>query len=172
MFIKVTNSGQRRYVQLIDAYHDDEGRPRQRTVATLGLLDESSTEFDSVVSGLTRVIGKTLPRPSPAPAVTFECARNFGDVWALTELWNSLGFDDLRKIFGRTRHAIDVQPRIRVMVFNRLCDTDSKLGMLCWLATVTLPGIMTQSIDHQHLLRAMDALADHKEQANAVVFTM
>ena len=157
MFIKVTNSGPRRYVQLIEAYRDDEGRPKQRTVATLGRLDQIGTELESVISGLMRVTGKTLPKPSPAPVVTFESARDFGDVWALTELWNSLGFDELRKIFRRTRHAIDVEALIRVMVFNRLCDPESKLGVLRWLETVTLPGIMAESIDHQHLLRAMDA---------------
>ncbi len=169
MFIKVTNSGPRRYVQLIEAYRDDEGRPKQRTVATLGRLDQISTELESVISGLMRVTGKTLPKPFPVPVVTFESARDFGDVWALTELWNSLGFDELRKIFRRTRHAIDVEALIRVMVFNRLCDPESKLGVLRWLETVTLPGIMAESIDHQHLLRAMDALVDHKEEVNAIL---
>ncbi len=30
---------------------------------------------------------------------------------------------------------------IRVMVFNRLCDADSKLGTLRWLQTVSMPGV-------------------------------
>ena len=52
--------------------------------------------------------------------MSFEAARDFGDVWTLTELWNSLGFDRLRQVFGRTRHAIDVEALIRIMVLNRL----------------------------------------------------
>ena len=44
-------------------------------------------------------------------------------------------------MFGRTRHAIDVEALIRIMVLNRLCDPDSKLGVLRWLQTVTLPGV-------------------------------
>ncbi|BBP04231.1 hypothetical protein TPL01_20770 [Sulfuriferula plumbiphila] len=43
-----------------------------------------------------------LEAPS-SPVLTFESARDYGDVWALTELWNSLGFDRLRQIFRRTR---------------------------------------------------------------------
>ena len=42
MYIKITKSGPRRYVQLVEAYRDDQGNPRQRTVATLvaaGLMD-------------------------------------------------------------------------------------------------------------------------------------
>lgn len=172
MFIKVTHSGARRYVQLVEAYRDDEGRPKQRTVATLGRLDQLNSELESVISGLMRVTGKTLPQPLPAPVVSFESARDFGDVWALTELWNCLGFDRLRKIFRRTRHSIDVEALIRVMVLNRLCDPDSKLGVLRWLETVTLPGIMAESIDHQHLLRAMDALVDHKEEVDEVMSSL
>ncbi len=169
MFIKITASGPRRYVQLVEAYRDDKGRPKQRTVATLGRLDQLDSELESVISGLLRVTGKTLPEPAPTPSVAFESARTYGDVWALTELWNDLGFNDLRKIFRRTRHAIDVEALIRVMVLNRLCDPDSKLGVLRWLETVSLPGVMIESIEHHHLLRAMDALVEHKDEVEQVV---
>jgi hypothetical protein len=154
MFIKVTKSGPRRYVQLVEAYRDDAGQLKQRTVATLGRLDQVNTELESVIAGLLRVTGKTPPSPA-APAAVFETARAYGDVWALTELWNELGFGALRKLFLRTRHAIDIEALIRAMVLNRLCDPDSKLGVLRWLETVTLPGVDIAAVEHQHLLRAM-----------------
>ena len=173
MFIKVTRSGERRYVQLVEAYRDDDGRPKQRTVATLGRLDQLDSQVESVISGLLRVTGKVAPSAaavSPVmPSVTFESARDFGDVWALTALWNSLGFDQLRKIFRRTRRVIDVEALVRVMVLNRLCDPDSKLGVLRWVETVALPGVFAQSIEHQHLLRAMDALVDHRDEVEQVL---
>ena len=172
MFIKVTHSGPRRYVQLVEAYRDDTGRPRQRTVATLGRLDQLGTELESVISGLLRVTGQSLPKAPTTATVGFESARDFGDVWALTELWNSLGFDRLRKVFGRTRHSIDVEALIRVMVLNRLCDPDSKLGVLRWVETVALPGVMAESIDHQHLLRAMDAMVDHQDEVDEVLASL
>ena len=177
MFVKVTHSGPRSYVQLVEAYRDDAGRPKQRTVATLGRLDQLGSELESVVSGLLRVTGKSppaslqtsTPTRTPTPTVSFESARDFGDVWALTELWNSLGFDQLRRIFRRTRHAIDVEALTRVMVLNRLCDPESKLGVLRWVQTVSLPGTVVQSIEHQHLLRAMDALVEHHDAVEAVL---
>ena len=173
MFIKLTRRGPNEYVQLVEAYRDDAGRPKQRTVASLGRLDQINTELNSVISGLLRVTGQSpaaLPvSPPVAPTVSFEAARDFGDVWALTELWDSLGFDRLRGVFRRTRHAIDVEALIRVMVFNRLCDPDSKLGVLRWLQTVTLPGVALESIDHQHLLRTMDALVEHKDAVDGVM---
>ena len=169
MFIKLTRRGPNEYVQLVEAYRDDAGRPKQRTLASLGRVDQISTELNCVISGLLRVTGQTPVAPPPAPTLRFEAARDFGDVWTLTELWNCLGFDRLRQVFRRTRHAIDVEALIRVMVLNRLCDPDSKLGVLRWLQTVSLPGVTLESIDHQHLLRAMDALVEHKEAVDGVM---
>ena len=168
MFIKVTNSGPRRYVQLVEAFRDEAGLPKQRTVATLGRLDQLNSGLDSVISGLLRVTGRKMPQAS-APEVEFESARDFGDVWTLTELWNTLGFDRMRVLFRRTRHAIDVESLIRVMVFNRLCDPDSKLGVLRWLETVSMPGLKGQAVEHQHLLRAMDALVAQHEAVEKVL---
>ncbi len=175
MFIKLTRRGSNQYVQLVAAYRDDEGRPKQRTVATLGRIDQLNTELKSVISGLQRVTGQTPDVAAPpvlAPTLSFESARDFGDVWTLTELWNVLGFDGLRRVFRNTRHSIDVEALIRVMVFNRLCDPDSKLGVLRWMETVALPGTSLQAIDHQHLLRAMDALVDHKAGVDNVMASL
>ena len=130
MFIKLTRRGPNQYVQLVEAYRDAAGRPKQRTVASLGRLDQINTDLNSVISGLLRVTGQSPVAQTLDPTVSFEAARDFGDVWTLTELWNSLGFDRLRQVFRRTRHAIDVETLIRVMVLNRLCDPDSKLGVL------------------------------------------
>ena len=172
MFVKVTHSGPRSYVQLVEAYRDDAGRPKQRTVATLGRLDQLNSELDSVIAGLLRVTGKSAPAAASASTVCFESARDFGDVWALSELWASLGFDRLRRIFRRTRHTIDVEALVRVMVFNRLCDPESKLGVLRWVQTVSLPGSMAESIEHQHLLRAMDALVEHQVEVDEVLASL
>lgn len=177
MFIKLTRSGPRSYVQLVEAYRDDAGRPKQRTVATLGRLDQLTTELDSVISGLLRITGKAAPAAASPPAISFESARAFGDVWALTELWNSLGFDGLRRVFRRTRHRIDVEALLRVIVLNRLCDPESKLGVLRWAQTVSLPGTFDppadeESVSHQHLLRAMDALVDQREAVDAVLASL
>ena len=39
MYVKVTRSGPRRYVQLVESYRDAEGKVKQRIIATLGRLD-------------------------------------------------------------------------------------------------------------------------------------
>ena len=80
MFIKVTSSGPRRYVQLVEAYRDDQGRPKQRTVATLGRLDQLNSELESVIAGLLRVTGNAPLIPPVVPAISFAPSRTYGSV--------------------------------------------------------------------------------------------
>lgn len=181
MFVKVTTSGTRRYVQLVESYRDEAGRVKKRTVATLGRLDQLTGELDAVIDGLLKVSGRepvgaktaasalAAPAAIPASSLSFEAARALGNVWALTELWKELGFSDLRRVFRPTRHTIDVEALIRIMVLNRLCDPDSKLGVLRWLQTVALPDIDVKALTHQQLLRSMDALMDNQDAVDGVV---
>jgi len=170
MHVKITTSGSRRYVQLVESYRDEAGRVKKRTVATLGRLDQVGGELDSVISGLLKVAGHAPMGAKPAPpSISFESARALGDVWALTELWKELGFGALRRVFRKTRHTTDIEALIRVMVLNRLCDPDSKLGVLRWVETVALPEVDVTAITHQQLLRSMDALMDHQADVDAVV---
>ena len=169
MFLKITRSGTRQYLQLVEAFRDEAGKARHRTLVTLGRLDQLTDSLDSVISGLLKVTGRPNFLDAALPAVEFESARALGNVWALNELWESLGFGELRRVFRKTRHSIDVEALIRVMAFNRLCDPESKLGVLRWLDTVAMPGIEVETITHQHLLRSMDALVDHQADVDAVV---
>lgn len=58
MFVKVTTSGPRRHLQLVESYRDEAGRVKKRTVATLGRLDQLTGELDSVIDGLLKVSGR------------------------------------------------------------------------------------------------------------------
>ena len=132
-----------------------------------------------MIDGLLKVAGRepVVPQDRAAPEVdaaslSFEAARALGNVWTLTELWKELGFSDLRRVFRRTRHTIDVEALIRIMVLNRLCDPESKLGVLRWLQTVALPDIEIKELTHQQLLRSMDALMDNQDAVDGVIASL
>jgi transposase len=85
-------------------------------------------------------------------------------MFALHALWTDLGFDlALGRALRSGKRKLDVEALVRAMVFNRLCEPTSKLGCLRWLDTVAMPA-MPETVTHQHLLRAMDALMDHAER--------
>ncbi len=162
MFIKITKSGPRRYVQLVEAYRDDTGRPKQRTVATLGRLDQMGDSIKSMHDGLSRILGASPLSGVGNGTACFDSSRTVGDLWVLTQIWQQLGLDRLRGVLRqRTRHRIDLEALLRIMVFNRLCDADSKLGTLRWLQTVSLPDVDLATVSHQQLLRTMDAVIAH-----------
>ena len=170
MFIKVTQSGNRRYAQLVESFRNEQGKPRQRTVCTLGRL-EAGGEVDTLIAALQRARG-VAPSSITADRLRFTDRRHAGDIWALAELWRTLGFDDLASSWRRSKSEVDVLGCLRLMVFNRLCDPGSKLGVLRWLETVALPAGYDTVSEHQHLLRAMDVLDAHSAQLSTRLATL
>jgi hypothetical protein len=162
MFVRINESGGRRYLQVVESYRNEAGKPRHRVVANLGRLDDKDgSQLDALIRGLCRAAGREEPA---RVEITHEPARAYGDVFALHELWKDLGFDRaLGRALRSGKRKLDVEALVRAMVFNRLCAPDSKLGCLRWLDSVAMPA-MPEGITHQHLLRAMDALMDRAGQ--------
>jgi hypothetical protein len=60
MFVKVTRSGGRSYVKLVEAFRDDAGQPRQRVIATLGRLEQvRAGAADALGAEVTQYIDRT-----------------------------------------------------------------------------------------------------------------
>jgi transposase len=175
MFLKLTKSGGRHYAQLVESFRNEDGKPRQRTICTLGRL-EPGGDVDKLIVALQRARGlDATPAGNPLDGLRFEGSRCAGDVWALWQLWRSLGFDDLATAWRRSRVEVDVLGCLRAMVFNRLCDPGSKLGVLRWLETVALPldfGFTDRPPQHQHLLRAMDVIDEHSDALGTRLATL
>jgi len=161
MYTRITKTGGRQYLQLVESFRNDSGKVRTRVVANLGRLDQiTPQQLDPLINGLNRAIGRAH---NTSAEVIQEPGLSFGDVFALHELWRDLGVDTaLKRALRSSRREIDAEALIRAMVFNRLCAPDSKLGCLRWLETVAMPA-MPETVTHQHLLRAMDALMDHAD---------
>ena len=96
------------------------------------------------------------PRAGLGTGAEYDTALAFGDVYALNELWSSLGFGEaIKRALRSSRRSFDAEALVRAMVFNRLCAPDSKLGCLDWLQTVSMPS-MPATVTHDQLLRTMD----------------
>jgi transposase len=166
MYTRITRSGGRSYLQIVEGFRSEAG-VRQRVVANLGRMDQlSDRKLDPLIHGLQRALGRV---PASAPVPQYDTALGFGDVYALNQLWSSLGFGEaITRALRSSRRSFDAEALVRAMVFNRLCAPDSKLGCLEWLETVSIPG-MPEGITHDQLLRTMDALMDHAEAVEARV---
>ena len=121
----------RSYIQLKAAFRDGAAGPKQRTDATLGRFDAMGEWVRSMHEGLSHILGIESAETLCYGAPDFDSSRALGDVWVRTALRKQLGFDALAKAFRQhSRHRIPLEALLRIMVFNRLCDADSKLGVL------------------------------------------
>jgi hypothetical protein len=168
MFIRSSRSQGRTYLRLVEGYRDAQGRTRHRQIAQLGRADQlTEDKVQSIIRGLKRHTGLPLVDGESAE---FEPSRSLGGAWLLTEIWRALGLDEgLTRALRSSYRQFDLEAVIRAMVFNRLLDPQSKLGVLRWLERVHLPGVDQRRIDHNQLLRAMDALIEQREAVEAVV---
>lgn len=91
MYTRITKTGDRQYLQLVEAYRNDRGQSRVRVIANLGRLDKlTPSALDPLINGLNRAVGRA---ENTASEVIQEPGRSYGDVFALHELWRELGID-------------------------------------------------------------------------------
>ena len=80
-----------RYLQVVESYRNEAGKPRHRVVANLGRIDSMEEgHLDALIRGLCRAAGRDEPAKVE---IAHESARAYGNVFALHELWKDLGVD-------------------------------------------------------------------------------
>jgi hypothetical protein len=89
MYTRITRSGGRHYLQIVESYRTNTS-VRQRVIANLGRLDQlRDRDLDPLINGLNRALGRA---ESSAQRVEYDSALAYGDLYALHQLWNELGF--------------------------------------------------------------------------------
>jgi transposase len=169
MYVRVSKSGNRSYLQIVEGYRDEAGRVKQKVIANLGRLDKmGEKDLSALIHGLQRAAGRPEMLPEPPK---FDSSKAFGDVWVLHQLWHELGLPDaLRRALRSSRRQFDAEALVRAMVFNRLIDPTSKIGVVEWLrAETSMPGIDPEAVHHMQLMRAMDALEENKDAVEQAV---
>ncbi len=125
MYTRITKSGGRSDLLLVEGYRTETGAVRQKVVANLGRLEQlQPKDLDPLINGLNRALGRT---DNTAFTLEYESSKAIGDVFVLNELWQKLGFFRvIRKALRSSRRGFDAEALVRALVFNRLCAPDSK----------------------------------------------
>jgi len=95
----------------------------------------------------------------------------YGDLYVLEQLWQRLGIGEvIHEVCGARKFDFEVERALFAMVANRACAPASKL--YCyeqWLREeVRIEG--TETLQLQHLYRAMDFLEAHKEAIEKAIY--
>ncbi|MHC4406790.1 MAG: IS1634 family transposase [Planctomycetota bacterium] len=128
---KLTSGGKEyQYVQIVEAYRDN-GRPKQRVVASLGRLDLLGDKLDDLVSSLRKYCRKPFTLPDERAC---QQALPWGTVLLTRHLWEQVNLSEIIGQFCRSpRKRYDVAEMAFVLVANRLCEPRSEHGLARWL---------------------------------------
>lgn len=166
MFVRESRSKRNdkvhRTFQIVESYRNESGNVRQRTLLHLGPSDKFlEKDVDNLINGLLRAKGLTLESLDS----DVDNVKYFGQIYALIHLWKELNISQIiakSKTKSSSKIQFDLEKQIKSLVFNRLDDPSSKLKLLTWLETVHIPGLNSEEIRYEYLLRAMDFLVKHK----------
>ncbi|MCP4037219.1 MAG: IS1634 family transposase, partial [bacterium] len=161
------------HVQLVESVWDPEKkRSRPRVLYNCGRADDPK-----VVERLRRLAQSIRRRYSPEEIIETEGswrlldAWPYGDLYVLEALWDRLGIRAiLERIAAGRRFKFSVERALFAMVANRTCAPQSKL--YCWeqwlREDVRIDG--TDTLELQHLYRAMDFLEANKDAIEREIF--
>jgi hypothetical protein len=161
MFFRTKTSGPRTYLQIVENRWED-GRPRQRVLATLGRLDQlqQSGQLDALLASGARLSQSVLLLSEHArgqlPTIT---TRRIGPALIFERLWQQTGcWQVIERLLGGRRFEFDVERAIFLTVLHRLFAPGSDRAADKWKADYQLPGC--EALQLHHLYRAMARLGE------------
>src|SRR3954454_22325017 len=174
MFFRTKTSGSRSYLQIVENRWE-EGRTRQRVVATLGRLDhlQQSGQLDALLASGARLSQSVLQLSAHAqgqlPTIT---TRRIGPALIFQRLWQQTGCQRaVEQLLDGRRFEFDVERAIFLTVLHRLFDPGSDRAADKWRTDYQIEGC--DALQLHHLYRAMAWLGEelpHDQQAGQTPF--
>src|SRR5918997_5666126 len=161
MFFRTKSSGPRSYLQVVENRWED-GRTRQRVVATLGRLDQlqQSGQLDALLASGARLSQSVLLLSAHAqgqlPTIT---TRRIGPALVFQRLWQQTGCQQvIEQLLEGRRFEFDVERAIFLTVLHRLFAPGSDRAADKWRQDYPIEGC--ESLQLHHLYRAMAWLGE------------
>jgi hypothetical protein len=174
MFFRTKTSGTRSYLQIVENRWED-GRPRQRVIATLGRLDQlqQTGQLDALLISGARLAQSVLLLSAHAkgqvPTITI---RRIGPALIFQRLWRETGCQRvIERLLDGRRFEFDVERAIFLTVLHRLFAPGSDRAADKWKADYQIEGC--DALQLHHLYRAMAWLGEelpHDQQADKTPF--
>ena len=161
MFFRTKHSGTRSYLQIVENRWED-GRTRQRVVATLGRLDQlqQSGQLDALLASGARLSQSVLLLSAHAkgqlPTVT---TQRIGPALVFERLWEQTGCRHvIEQLLDGRRYEFDVERAVFLTVLHRLMNPGSDRAADKWKSDYQIEG--GNDLQLHHLYRAMAWLGE------------
>jgi transposase len=161
MFFRTKHSGTRSYLQIVENRWED-GRTRQRVVATLGRLDQlqQSGQLDALLASGARLSQSVLLLSAHAkgqlPTIT---TQRIGPALVFERLWQQTGCRHvIEQLLDGRRYEFDVERAVFLTVLHRLMNPGSDRAADKWKSDYQIEG--GNDLQLHHLYRAMAWLGE------------
>jgi Transposase DDE domain len=161
MFFRTKTSGPRSYLQIVENRWEN-GRPRQRVLATLGRLDhlQQTGQLDALLASGARLAQSVLLLSEHArgqlPTIT---TRRIGPALIFERLWQQTGCRHvIERLLDGRRFEFDVERALFLTVLHRLFAPGSDRAADKWKADYQIPGC--EALQLHQLYRAMAWLGE------------
>lgn len=167
MFLREVKTHGKTYLTIVECYRD-KGKVKQRSIASLGCLDklQNTEQLKKIAVSLLKYC-KTNNTHLDITTISEEQRKLWGAPKVIRKIWDIFKLDELfSEIRKRTKIKFDFFSSIFLMVLDRLCHPKSKLKS--YEEQNKYHGTKENSL--HHLYRALDILADKKEDIEGYLF--
>jgi transposase len=165
MFFRTKKSGTRSYLQVVENRWED-GRPRQRVIATLGRLDQlqQTGQLDALLVSGARLAQSVLLLSAHAKGQLLTITtRRMGPALIFRRLWRETGCQRaIEQLLDGRRFEFDVERAIFLTVLHRLFAPGSDRAADKWKTDYQIEGC--DALQLHHLYRAMAWLGEELPQ--------
>lgn len=171
MFVRAKTTEGRTYLQVVESYWQD-GRPRQRVIATLGRLDKltEAGQIDGVLRSLSRFSDKVrVCEEYREGNLEAKQVVKIGPDLICARLWRELGIGKvLEKLLSGRKFEFSVERAVYLATLARLFFPGSDRRTISRAQDFSVSG--EGSLSLHHLYRAMSWLGDNRERAEDELF--
>lgn len=171
MFVRTKTTEGRTYLQVVESYWQD-GRPRQRVIATLGRLDKLSEkgQIEGILRSLARFSDKIkLTEQYQAGKLKAQRVRRVGPDLLVGRLWSELGIDqEIESLLEERKYGFSVERAIYLATLSRLFFPGSDRRAQRIARDYRISGVA--GLELHHLYRAMAWLGENREKIEELLF--
>jgi transposase len=169
MFARIITSKERKYLNIIDGYRNEDGKVKQKVIANLGRVDElNQKSIESLAAKLLDIVKSDKSvRETSLPNMEELDRYNYGFI-AYKSLWSRFKLDDILDSLVQDTHIkFDFKNIVFSMVIDRLLKPKSKLALFHNRDDYFS---INSNLDLNHIYRSMDILSEHKDDIELSLF--
>ena len=129
-FIKTERKKSGTYLRLVESYRGEDGKPKHRTVATLGKAEDFSKKTLRRMGQIFLELSGEKYQVETKKSMKEITRYNYGFALVYDKLMKHYGLDDLLKNIGkRNNTSYDLYKQVLLMILDRLNDPSSKMSV-------------------------------------------